>query len=368
MNSVIDVTKLQRILVINLAFIGDVLLSFPVVAALKDACSRAKIDMMVVPLTEPIARGNPDVDRVLVYDKRGKHKNIWQLLKLIGEVRSNEYDLVVCTNFAARGAMLAWAARIPIRLGYDRQQGGLFLTHVTAADRTTLRHEVDNYFEVLKPLPITIKNRPLYFTVNDQDKQNLAEKVPQLDRSKPIAAVCPVGSYPRKSWTTAGYAALIDQLSKECQVVLIGGKKEADELQSLRMSGLAVSGADAVNSGSTLPSGQVLVLGGDLTLGELAALLAVCKVLVSVDTGPMHLAQAVGTPVVALFGPTDPAIWGPRGPRDKIFYDPPVCSPCWGKGLCSENSCLTSISADRVIAAALKQIRRKEGLSFVLER
>lgn len=349
MNSVIDLTNLQRILVINLAFIGDVLLSFPVVTALNSACPQAKIDMLVVPLTKAIAKGNPYIDKVLVYDKRGKHKNIWQLWQLIGEVRRQHYDLVLCTNFAARGAMLAWAAGIPIRLGYDQQHAEFFLTHTTPADRSMIRHEADNYLDVLKPLSLITKDTRLYFTVSESDKQSLAAKVPQLDRNKPIAAVCPVGSYPRKSWTTTGYVALINKLSQECQVVIIGGKQEAPELQALCKASLV-----------TPTAFQVVVLAGDLTLGELAALLGECKVLVSVDTGPMHLAQAVGTAVVALFGPTDPLIWGPRGPHDVIFYDPITCSPCWGKGQCQVNSCLTGIAVDSVIAAALQKIRRKD--------
>ncbi len=117
MNSLIDVTKIQRILVINLAFIGDVLLSFPVVTALKSICPEAEIDMLVLPLTAPIAAGNPHLNKVLVYDKRGKHKSLVQLFKLIREVRRRHYDLAVCTNFAVRGAMLTWAAGIPTRLG-----------------------------------------------------------------------------------------------------------------------------------------------------------------------------------------------------------------------------------------------------------
>jgi lipopolysaccharide heptosyltransferase II len=361
MKKLIDLTKIQRILVINLAFIGDVLLSFPVVTALKSLCPEAKIDMLVMPLTAPIAAGNPNVDKVLVYDKRGQHKQFLQLFKLIREVRSQHYDLAVCTNFAVRGAMLTWAAGIPTRLGYDRQHGGLFLTHATAADRTPLRHEADNYLDVLQPLPLTAKNSQLYFTVSDHDRQSLAVKVPQLDWNRPIAAICPVGSYSRKSWTIAGNAQLIRRLAEECQVVLIGGNKEAAQLAALRQASLTVPAArsDGDNARS-FSRDSVLILAGELTLGELAALLAACQVLVSVDTGPMHLAQAVGTPVVALFGPTDPAIWGPRSPQDQVFYDPIACSPCWGKGPCSVNRCLTGIAAEAVIAAALQQIRRQD--------
>lgn len=331
-----DREAVKRILIINLAFIGDVLLSTPVARALRHAYPDAVIDMLVVPLAAPIARGNPYVDDVLEYDKRGRHKKIGALWRLIAAIRTRRYDLAVCTNFAPRGAMLAWAGGIPRRVGYDAQHAGLFLTDRVSPRRPLIRHEAENYLDVLKPLGITTDDTSLALAVNPADAAALAAKV-AFDEARPVVAVCPVGSYRQKSWPAASFGALIRRLKPHADVYVVGAKGEADRLEEVN----AASG------------GLATVLAGTLTLGELTALLARARLLVSVDTGPMHIASAVGTPVVALFGPTDPRVWGPRGPRDVILHSPVDCGPCWGRTVCDDHRCMNLLDADRVAAAAL---------------
>ncbi|BBB91598.1 MAG TPA: putative lipopolysaccharide heptosyltransferase III [Methylomusa anaerophila] len=340
------VFSITKILIINLAFIGDVLLSTPVARALREKYPAAQIDMLVIPLTEPIASGNPYVDKVIVYDKRGKHKKIGELWKLIAAVRREKYDLAVCTNFASRGAILAWAAGIRKRAGYDAQHAGWFLTDTAPAKHTALRHEAENYLDVLKPLGISTGDTSLALTVRSQDAQSLREKI-QRDWRKPLVLICPSGSYDKKSWLTEGYAALIESIVPLADCYLIGGKAEQAKL-------------DAINARA---GNQAVVLAGTLTLGELAALISVAELLITVDTGPMHIACAVGTPVAAFFGPTDPRIWGPRGDRDIIFQTAVDCFPCWGRKECSHHRCMRDIKQEEVIVAVsgmLNSIRHKE--------
>ncbi len=332
-----DLQDVKRILIINLAFIGDVLLSTPVARALRGAFPQAEIDMLVMPLTVPIARGNPYIDNVLAYDKRGRHKKIGELLKLIADLRRRRYDLAVTTNFAPRGAMLAWAAGIRERVGYDAQHAGWFLTRAASSCRPVARHEAENYLDVLKPLGITTEDTSLALTVDPAADEAMRHKVP-LEADKPVVLICPVGSYPQKSWTTAGYAELIGSLTPRAQCFLIGAAKEEGQL-------IAINAAAGQ---------QAAVLAGALSLGELAALIAAAALVVSVDTGPMHMAVALGTPVVALFGPTDPAKWGPRGPRDVVLTQQVDCSPCWGRTDCSDCRCMNTIDAAAVIAAVDK--------------
>lgn len=339
----IDPAGIYRILLINLAFIGDVLLSGPVARALKTAYPQAALDMMTVPVAAPIAQRNPYVDNVIVYDKKGRKKlaALWALLR---EVRRRRYDLAVCANFAPRGAMLAWAAGIPRRVGYDAQHAGLFLTHTSSAARLAVRHESENYLDVLRPLGLTATDTSLVLCVSDADREGLRRKV-ALDAARHVAVVCPVGSYPQKSWSVAGYAALLKALAGQAQCFLIGAAAERPQLEEINRAA----------------GGVARILGGDLTLGELAALLSCADVLVTVDTGPLHIAQAVGTPVVALFGPTDPRVWGPRGARDIVLRMPVDCSPCWGKVPCSDNRCLSTLPADKVVNATLSLLRKAGG-------
>lgn len=324
--------NIQKILVINLAFIGDVLLSTPVTRALREAYPQAMIDMLVMPVTAEIAGAIPYVDHVFVYDKRGKHKKLKPLFELIREVRSQHYDLAVCTNFALRGAAVAWAARIPCRAGYDAQHAAWFLTHAASSTRTQVKHEAENYLDVLKPLGITTKDTQLALEIPEK-YQNYAKRVLKESGAKPLVLLCPYGSYARKSWPDQAYIELIRLIKDDCSCYLIGGKAEGPRLENLRQaSGLAVN----------------KVLAGSANLVELASLIKDAKALVTVDTGPLHIAQAVKTPVLALFGPTAPRVWGPRGPKDVIFYHGAACSPCWGKGTCKEKVCMLATDVSQV--------------------
>jgi predicted lipopolysaccharide heptosyltransferase III len=340
----IDSQAIKRILIINLAFIGDVLLSTPVARALSQAFPGAAIDMMTIPLTAPIARGNPYINDVIEYDKRGQHKKIGALFALIHRVRARRYDLAVAVNFAPRGAMLAWAGGIPVRVGYDAQHAGLFLTHTASARRPVVRHEAENYLDVLKPLGVTTADTSLALTVAPCDEASLSGKV-RRSEGKRLVLICPAGSYPQKSWTVAGYAELIQALAPAADCCLIGGRAEGPLLAEINRAAGEVA--------QELP--------GTLTLGELAALVKQADLVVTVDTAPLHIAQAVGTPVLALFGPTDPRTWGPRNPGDIIIHKPKECTPCWGRRQCSETGCMGQIGAPDVIAAARKLLKGGAG-------
>lgn len=335
--------SIKKILVINLAFIGDVLLTTPVIRALREQYPDAIIDMLVVPVAEPIARLNPYVNHVFVYDKRGRHKKLSQLWQLIRMLRREKYDLTVSTNFALRGAMVAWASGARWRAGYDAQHAGWFLTHAAASYRPVVRHETENQLDVLKPLGITSQDTSLVLQINPLDRQALHDIVKRTP-GKSLAVLCPAGSYPQKSWTPEGYAALLRAIAPQADCCLIGGRKEQQYLE-------LING----RSGNTAQ-----VFGGTLTLGQSAALIATADLLITVDTGPLHIAQAVGTPVLALFGPTDPKGWGPRGPQDVVLQAPAACAPCWGKIQCEDHRCMTQISSEQVISKTLEMLKNSK--------
>lgn len=326
----------QRILVIDLAFIGDVILATPVVRALKEAYPAAHITMLTVPLTADVAAMNPYVDEVMVYDKRGADRGIFSLWRVSRRIKAQRFDLAVCMNFALRGAALSWLSGIPRRLGYDAQHGGFFLNLVASARREGIRHETLNHLEVLKPLGIATKDTSLVLTPPEKAWAGLKEKraihhIPEGG----YLALCPFGSYERKDLPLATAAHLVRHWSRRRAIFLIGGEAERERLEQIaRLAGL--------------PLGNVL--GGALTLPELAAFLQKAACLVTVDTGPLHVAQGVGCRTVAVFGPTDPRVWGPRGKEDAVFYSGYDCSPCWGKGKCfRQYACISDATAREII-------------------
>ena len=332
-------TGISKILIINLAFIGDVILSTPVARALRETYPRAVIDMLVVPVSADIAELNPYINTVRVYDKKGRHRNCLHALRLVRELRNLRYDMTVCTNFALRGAVLAWLIGAPYRIGYDAQHAACFLTHAASARRTIILHEADNYLDVLRPLGISTDDTSLKLLVRQQDR-DIVRSIRGQMIDKPLILICPAGSYRRKSWTQEGYIRLIRELAAVADIGLIGGKAEKEYLEEINQSA----------------GNLARVYGGVFDLKQLAALMAEADLLISVDTAPLHIAQAVGTPVLALFGPTDPVTWGPRGERDFVFYHQADCSPCWGKSKDCDHRCMASIKPDDVVRKAIEML------------
>jgi lipopolysaccharide heptosyltransferase II len=337
----IDEKAIQKILYINLAFLGDIILSTPTLRALRHKFPAAAIHMLVTPWAEPAAAGNPYIDRIHRYDKRGRHRNLKNLWELVKNLRKEKYDLVICANFAVRGAMLAKVLGVRYRIGYDAQHAGIFLTHAVPAERTAIKHETENQLAVLKPLEIECSDFSLSFKHNPLDVENMHKKF-NFDSKKRRIAVCPYGRHPLNSWTLEGYVEIVKRLSLVADCYLFGGKAEKERLEE-------------INTKAGMPA---QVLAGVLTIGELAAFLAECDLLITVDTGPMHLGGAVGIPILALFGRSDPRIWGPRGKYDKIVQTDLECVPCVTPRECLHHSCMKRITADAVISDAMQIVER----------
>lgn len=337
----LDQGGIKKILVINLAFLGDVILSTPAVRALKSAYPEAAIHMLVVPATEAVARGNPYIDKVIAYDKRGKHKDLLQLWALIKSLRAERYDLAVAMNFAVRGALVAWASGARYRLGYDAQHAARFLTHVASSSRAAICHETENHLKLLETIGIKSADTALEYRLDPKAAESLEAKI-KIEKRRPLVLLCPFGRHPLNSWTVSGYAELVRRLAEVASCILIGGQAEK-------------AGLEEINAGAR---NVASVLAGALSIGELVALIARADLLVTVDTGPLHLAGAVGTPVLGLFGRSDYRIWGPRGPHDVIVHNRTECWPCY-KRECTHHRCMRGLAAGEVIRTALNMLADK---------
>ena len=323
----------QNILVIDLAFIGDLILVTPAVRALHESFPDARITMLTVPLTEPVARMNPYVDEVLVYDKKGREKGLLGMLRMAARLRKYRFDLAVCMNFAPRGAAVAWLARIPNRLGYDAQHGRFFLTKVASPKRPRIQHEAINHLGVLMPLDIATRDVSLALSVPAEAKESCAAKMAEYGLPQDGGVViCPCGSYERKNLSLDTVVGVARSLSMEYGVILIGGSSDRSRLcEAAHRAGL----------------GDETVLAGTLTLQELAAVLQRAALLVTVDTGPLHIAQAVRCPTVAVFGPTNPKVWGPRGEYDLV-----IAEALDADGNPPASNCIESIAAEQILSSA----------------
>ena len=335
-----ELGDIKKILVIDLAFIGDVILATPTMRRLKERFPKARLTMLTVPLTAEIAAMDPYVDEVLIYDKRGKDKGLTGMWRMARRLAPHGFDLAVSMNFAPRGAVVAFLAGIPHRLGYDAQHASLFLNLVAPSKRDGIKHETLNHLEVLKPLDVDWNdaNASLVLDVPESARAGLdAKRAIHHIPEDGYLVLCPVGSYARKNLPTATAAHVVRHFSQRRAIFLIGGAAEADALEEIARL-------------ANLPRNNILA--GALTLPELAAFLEKADCLITVDTGPLHIAQGVGCRTVAVFGPTDPIVWGPRGANDIVLFNDVPCAPCWGKGRCErKTACVEGTTARDIIKA-----------------
>ena len=361
----------RNILVIDLAHIGDVVLTTPCLRSLRAACPEARITMLTTPTAAPIAQLIPYVDTVMTYDKHGTQRGLRGMLRMGRQLRSEHFDAAFCLNFALRGAVITWLAGIPVRVGYDAQHAGLFLSHTQPGVRDPQQHERLNHLAILQPLGLAPSaDTSLELQVPDSVQQSLAAKLgwgeqmtacatkaaqgqdatpeptlAQVSAAKPprpYIVLCPYGNSPKKAFSQQQQVELIQSLQPDYDVYLTGAPGDRNALTQTATA-------------AELPATHCLP--GTLTLPELAALLRGGSCLITTDTGPLHIAQAVGCPTVALFGPTNVATWGPSNPADIVLEQHVSCAPCDCRGTCTENTCITSIPVPAILAAVHERLK-----------
>jgi len=306
-----------RILVIQTAFIGDVILTIPLLQVLKRSYPEASVDCVVVPRAAGLLKTHPSVDRVVEYDKRGRDRGIGGFLRLLRLLRPRRYDIAVVPHRSLRSAVLARGAGIRRRIGFDRSAGSMFWTDTVRYAEGV--HEIDRNLALLKPLGIEqpAHERPFVYSspedIAEVDRE--LKGFPDLG-SRTFVAVAPGTIWKTKQWLPEYVAEICRLMARaEIGVILIGGPEDAELCERIR------AGASSAGVVSTA---------GTLTLRQSAELLRRCAVLVCNDSAPMHIAGAVGTPVVAIFGATVPAFgFSPRGPRDVVMQIEGLrCRPC----------------------------------------
>lgn len=297
--------RFDNILIIKPGAIGDLLQLTPVIRALKSRYPQGGISLLVgSTATAELFKYNGHVRETMVFEKAGAHKSFRGLLQLWRLLRGNKYDLVI--NFQ-RSNLKTWflaSAAFPCRV----------LVYHKARTRTV--HAVVNYLETVAPLGIDATKISLDLSLSARERAFAKEIISSLGSAgKPLIALNPGASHPVNRWATDRFAALSDMLSQKlaARVILIGGKEDVTLAEEI-----------AAKAGS-----KPLNMAGRASLLQLGALLEQCDILVSGDTGPLHIATAVGTRVVALFGAADPARTGPVGSGHRVIQAADVpCLPC----------------------------------------
>lgn len=321
----IDRTKVKKILVITLSNIGDTVLTTPVIQALRENFPRAHLAVLVGPRAFSVFKKDQRIDNRIVYDKGISWKN---KLGLVNRLRQDRYDLVVDLRHTLFGPFL----------------GARYRTSAFLKPPKSLIHMKDRHLWKLKSLGLDISNVRGPSVIFDEDDQNYIKGLFnkwQIKDGQTIIAIAPGARSHTKLWEKQGYQQLSERLLKEynARIIIVGDGKDKALVQEI------------IERIKPAPLNAC----GKTTIGQLAHLLTKCRLLVSNDSAPMHLAWAVNTPVIAIFGPTSHKKYAPGGPQDVVVHKVLECAPC-EQSLCRKGTrdCMKSISADEVFAACKK--------------
>ncbi|MHC1742023.1 MAG: putative lipopolysaccharide heptosyltransferase III [Syntrophobacteraceae bacterium] len=341
----VPLPEIRSALFIKLRHIGDVLLTAGTFKALKAASSSVRIDVLVPSGTESMLTLHPSIDEVIPM-KRGAG---WiEDLRLIRRLRSGGYDLAVNMTEGDRGTILAFLSGAQYRFGVDPRHKGFWgkrhlLTHLIKPVYDG-RHRALMDLDVLAPLGIRAESAEVELYVSEEDQHVVDEWLTAqgLGEDKPFIVVHPTSRWLFKCWKDEAVARVVDHFeSGEVRVIVTSGPdgKEKEKLASI------------LRNCSTRP----VTVTGRFSLKQYAALLRRSRLFFGVDTAPMHMAAALGKPVVALFGPSDSKVWGPLTPLGRILDrgEEFPCLPCRrdGCGGTKQSACLEAISPEEAIAA-----------------
>lgn len=342
--------EFSRALVVKLRHHGDVLLASPVFTALKQALPACEIDALVYAETAPMLAGHPAIDRLHAIDRRKGKTGLADELRLFSALRARNYDLLIHLTENWRGAWLARFLRprcavatfSPIRPPARLWRRAF--THLAPLPPLGNRHTVDCHLDALRRLGIRprLEDTALVFVPGMEAETRVDALLAGHDLSAGgWVHLHPASRWLFKAWTVEGYAELIDRLTARGQRVVMTTGPDSREM-ALAAEIRARCRAAPVD------------LSGQLSLKELGALIARARLSICVDSLPMHLAAAAGTPVVALFGPSNEREWGPWQVPHRVVASDHSCRPCridgCGGGKFAE--CLGAVTVDAVLAAA----------------
>lgn len=332
----------MKILVFMKNWIGDTLFQIPALEAIKARYPRSHIACIAPPRCHEILRNHPAVSRVISFDEKNERRSFFKRIGFVFQLRKEHWDRGFLFHGSRTRAFLFWAAGVKERIGYARDRR-FFLTQAFPEPASDL-HQVDYFLELLVQSGIPRPSHAVYHFYPSKHDQNRAETL--LENYDLTAYACfHIGAnWEPKRWPAGHFSRLADLIFQKWRLpVVITGSSKEEKL------------ADQVLKGAKVA--RIIPLTGKTSLSELGALFEKASFVVSGDSGPMHMASAVGAPVVALFGPTDPALTGPRGSGKKIVlsYVPPGYRRPWYGSEWPKDGWLSNIQPEDVIRAVEKE-------------
>ena len=341
-----------RILIRSTNWIGDAVMTTPAIRGVRTAFPQAEISLLALPWVADVFRASPRIDRIVRYEKTGRHRGLSGRWRLIRELRGHGYDMVLLLQNAFEAALVTTLARIPVRAGYPTDGRRLLLTHVASLDPSVRsRHEVYYYLGILAGIGLEPGPADLELFLDQEARAEAAALLAALSGPGPLIGLNPGAAYgPAKRWPPEQYAALARMLVERNQARLVVFGTDADR-----------EAARLIRDQCGRP-GRVLDLTGRTSLAGAMACIDQCRVFVTNDSGLMHVAAALDTPLVAVFGSTNHVATGPFCDQARIVRKENLdCGPC-KKTVCPHGhlDCMRGIEPARVHAAVSELLERQE--------
>jgi heptosyltransferase-3 len=347
----IDLSTIQRVLVVKLRHHGDVLLTSPVFSVLKNHAPHLELDALIYRDTEEMLAGHPAISRIFSVDQAWRKTAVWSRLaqerRLLRDLRARHYDLIVHLTENPRGAWLSHllGARYAVARDYAKKRGRFWrasFTHLYSVP-VKPRHTVDLHLDALRRLGIypEANERRLTLVPGDEAGRTVDVLLHTYGVTpKSFIHVHPTSRWLFKCWPADRFAALINLLQERGERVVLTAAPAAAE-------------RDYVDRLTRQLQRPLVDLSGRLTLKQLAALTGQAKCFIGVDSVPMHIAAAMQTPVVALFGPSGDLEWGPWQVQARVVTSNHSCRPCGMDGCAGSkvSECLTTLPVDTVLNA-----------------
>ncbi|MBI5846786.1 MAG: lipopolysaccharide heptosyltransferase I [Nitrospirae bacterium] len=333
----------RKILIVKPSSLGDVVHSLPFLNAMKQCLPQAEIHWVIARGLEGLLEGHPMIDKLIIINKDRWKKlsragsTLKEIRELFKQLRQEKYDLVIDLQGLFRSGLITWATHAPLRIGFleAREGSRYFYTKNVRGGRDI--HAVDRYMKVAAELGCGTPDIAFPFPLSD----STGNREGALSDPGPYAVLVPGARWKTKIWPAESFGAVASMLPMRSVVVGGSADKEIADNVVLHSDGKARSVA------------------GQTSLRQLVEIMRTAEVVITNDSGPMHIAAALSVPVVAIFGPTSPARTGPYGSGHLVLQSPLECVPCFNRD-CGHMQCMKDISPEAVYQEVLRIVRRQK--------
>ncbi len=322
-----------RILIVKPSAIGDVVHTLPVLNLLRKRYPTAYIAWMITPTCGGILAGHPQINDTIPFERK-KLSRTWALIRAL---RQGHFDLVIDLQGLFRSGLFTWLSGAAVRVGFAnaREMAPMFYTHHVPVPDTEV-HAIDRYLSMAEAVGCELSPVEYVFPTDHTDRQAVNA---MLGDGSPFAVMLPGTNWATKRWPAEKFAGMASPLKERfgLRTVLAGGPRDGDAVAKLL--------PDSLN------------LCGRTSLRQLVALLEKASLVIANDSGPMHIAVALGRPLVTPFGPTNPVRTGPYGRSGSVVRVDLPCSPCYSK-ICSHKSCMQWLDIDPMLEVARRELNQ----------